>query len=268
MGHTRLGKIPKSKKWTSVVAIISDDNGNVQNSDELVNGIAHIASKTLEAAEGGLQAALNDIGLQYTFYLLTQIVLTSRTDNWQQNLAQLGIQLSSNSSFQDLSTEMQGSIDNYIFGHGKSTDISEMAQQAAGEALSELTSGKAVTLFGEGLDELKLAVRDLSTKKGFSELGQKFFGKFTTRFLNFYLSRITASHIGKKHLAHVGDVNRFDEALRLHCEQSAYIVRDFCGEWYSKTEYMEGINLNNTKGFIAVAIKKLQAELRQQGDSE
>jgi hypothetical protein len=41
-------------------------------------------------------------------------------------------------------------------------------------------------------------------------------------------------------------------------------VRDFCGEWYSKTEYLQGINLENTSGFIAVAIKKLRAEIKQQ----
>jgi hypothetical protein len=41
-------------------------------------------------------------------------------------------------------------------------------------------------------------------------------------------------------------------------------VQDFCGDWYSKTEFQHGIDLQNTSGFMAVALKKLQAELQKQ----
>ena len=41
-------------------------------------------------------------------------------------------------------------------------------------------------------------------------------------------------------------------------------MRDFCGEWYSKTEYQKGIDLENTSRFLAVAFKKLRSELEQQ----
>jgi len=42
-------------------------------------------------------------------------------------------------------------------------------------------------------------------------------------------------------------------------------VRDFCGEWYSKTAYREGIDLKNASRFLAVAVRKLGSELEQQG---
>ncbi len=53
-------------------------------------------------------------------------------------------------------------------------------------------------------------------------------------------------------------------ALQTHCEQSARIVRDFCGQWYSKTEFTEGIDPENTARFMAVALDKLRKELGQQ----
>jgi hypothetical protein len=62
----------------------------------------------------------------------------------------------------------------------------------------------------------------------------------------------------------VGAIAQFNAALRSHCDQSARIVRDFCGDWYSKTEYQKGIDLENTSGFLAVALKKLRSELEQQ----
>jgi hypothetical protein len=267
MGHTRLGNIPKSKKWTAVVEAVSLlGAGTISPVNELVDNIEQVAAITLEAAEGGLKAAVNDMGLQYTFYLLTQIALAARSDDWRHRLGQLGIQLSPDDSFYDLTVEMQGAIDDFMFAHGTSSDISEIAQLAAGEAITALTANTAVTLFGAGADELRLAIRKLSTKNGFADLGEKFFGVFMTRYLNFYLSRVTASYVGIDPLPRIGDISKFDDALRLHCEQSARIVRDFCGEWYSKTEFKEGIDLTNTAGFIAVAIKKLRAELRQQGD--
>jgi len=139
-----------------------------------------------------------------------------------------------------------------------------MAQQAAGEAISALAAPNAQTLFGSGRNELLDALRRLSTKKGFARLGQIFFARFMSRFLNFYLSRMTAACVGSDRLHNIGEVTRFDEALDRHCEESAVVVRDFCGGWYSKTEFQEGISLRNTSKFMAVAMKKLQDELARQ----
>ena len=101
-------------------------------------------------------------------------------------------------------------------------------------------------------------------KKGFGELGQAFFGRFMTGFLNFYLSRITAEKIGSSFIQQLGDLSVFNRALANHCLESARIVRDFAGQWYSKTQYERGVSLDNTAGFVAVALSKLQEELRHQ----
>ena len=267
MGHTRLGTIPKTKKWNAVIKIVTADSSSsaVAPSPQISENVNNIASQTLEAAQGGLNSAINDLGLRYTFFILTQIMLASRTENWQSRLNELGIQVTDSSTLQDLTTEMQGAIDDYLFSHNHNTDISEMAQKAAGEAVAILASPRSTSLFGDGLDQVKVAIKDLSTKKGFSILGQKFFGLFTAHFLNFYLSRVTAKHIDAPAIQQIGEISRFNETLRTHCEQSARVVYDFCGEWYAKTEWQRGIDLENTSGFVAIAVKKLQAELKQQG---
>jgi hypothetical protein len=215
-------------------------------------------------AEVGLQRAIDDPGLRFTFYLLTQIVLAARESDWRQRLGNLGIHLYEDSSLFDFTTELQDAIDRYLASHGPPTDLSEMAQQAAGQAVSELAGPNAVTLFGSGPTELQDALRKLSTKAGFARLGQRFFGCFMSRFLNFYLSRVTAGHVSGSRLGQVGELSHFNQALEHHCDQSARIVHDFCGDWYSKTEFQHGIDLQNTSRFMAVALKKLQAELQQQ----
>ncbi len=140
-----------------------------------------------------------------------------------------------------------------------------MAVRAATDALTTLAAPRAHTLFGETGEELRMAVRPLSTKAGFAELGQVFFGRFISGFLNFYLSRVTAAHLGAERLQQVGDITTFNRALDAHCRESARIVRDFAGQWFSKTEYQQGISLDNTGGFVAIALGKLQEELRLQG---
>jgi len=66
-------------------------------------------------------------------------------------------------------------------------------------------------------------------------------------------------------LPDLADIAEFNEALRTHCDQSARIVRDFCGEWYSKNAYEGGINRGNSSRFLAVAVRKLSSELEHQG---
>jgi hypothetical protein len=107
----------------------------------------------------------------------------------------------------------------------------------------------------------------LSTKKGFGQLGQKFFARFVARFLNFHLSRASASGLGAPRLQDLGYIGEFNEALATHCEESARIVRDFCGAWYSKTEYEQGIDPTNSARFLAIAVRKLKSELRHQGSA-
>ncbi len=265
MGHTRLGTLPKTQKWIEIIATIA--GGSTSGADEgtLVDEVQQIADKTLEVAGTGLEKAVSDPGLSYTFYLLTQIALSSRMDNWRQPLSQLGINLAPDSTLFDLTSGLQNAIDDHLFSQGRSTDISEMAQKAAGEAVATLTAPWAATLFGSGSTELQDAVKThLSTKKGFSNLGQQFFGRFLNHFLNFYLSRVTAAQVGTARLQQVGDLSQFNGALQAHCEQTARIVRDFCGEWYSKTEFQEGINPDNSSRFVAVALRKLKSELKEQ----
>jgi len=258
MGHQRLNGIPKTQKWDAVVARLLEGSGLARED------IGEIAALTLDAAGPALEKAIDDLGLMHTFFLLTQIALASRQDDWQVRLAEAGIHITKDASVFDLSAGLQLAVDDYVSVHGQATDISEMAQQAAGEALASLAADNSVTLFGSGGAELQSAIRGLSTRMGFSRLGQRFFGRFAARFLNFYLSRITARELGGSRITNVVEVSRFNDALRAHCEQSARIARDFCGQWYSKTEYTEGITASNSTRFMAIALRKLSRELAKQ----
>jgi hypothetical protein len=266
LGHIRLGQLPKSKTWNQVVESVTGSALALYPASSSASRVNIIAAETIRATKSTLARASYDVGVRYTFYLLTQLVLASRKSDWQSRLERHGISLSEQSSVFDLTSEMQGAIDRYI---GRTavgaTDLSEMAQQAAGEAITSLLSEDRTGIFEEFQSkDLKNSLHEFSTRKGFGQLGQKFFARFVARFLNFHLSRITAAGLGTPRLQDLGYIPEFNEALTTHCEESARIVRDFCGDWYSKTEYEQGIDLANSARFIAVAVKKLKSELQSQ----
>lgn len=265
MGHTRLGKLPKTQKWLDLVGRIGGSGlgGGMLSAASYVEAIA---AQTLDASRVGLDNAKRDSGVLYAFYLLTQVTIASRKPNWGETLALHGIRLASDSTVFDLTSEIQAAIDRHVNESSSGpTDLSEIAQQSVGEALISLAETRTANLFGGGSDEVRNAIRTLSTKKGFGELGQRFFGRFVARFLNFYLSRATAAALGGPRLPGLAEVAEFNEALRTHCDQSARILRDFCGEWYSKTAYQEGIDPENASRFLAIAVRQLSSELEQQG---
>jgi len=264
MGHTRLGPLPKSYKWNELIEEVAGI-GLTADVPAAAASVDAFAAQTMDAAQSALQRAAKDSGVRYTFYLLTQLAIASRASDWEKSLGHHGIRLSEVSSVSDFTFEVQDAIDRYISKSSSgATDLSEIAQQSAGEAIVSLAGQRTASLFGDDPAEVKKAIRSLSTKKGFGELGQRFFGRFVARFLNFYLSRVTAAHLGSPRLKDLGDVAQFNQALQTHCEQSARIVRDFCGEWYSKTEYQKGIDLENTSKFVSHALRKLRKELEAQ----
>jgi hypothetical protein len=110
MGHQRLGEIPKTQRWGAVVARVATGGGGAgtggpaEGDVALVNDIESVASEILDAAQQGLDAAINDPALRFTFNTLTQIVLAARQADWQVGLSSLGIQLSGDSSLFDLTS--------------------------------------------------------------------------------------------------------------------------------------------------------------------
>src|SRR5260370_2644663 len=124
MGHQRLGESSKTQKWTKVVEKITSAIGastagtgvTVEGTAEGVGKIdvGQVAAQILQAAEGGLAEAANDPGLQSTVFLLTQIVLAARQDDWQAGLDTVGIKLDAGAAVFPLTAEVQRGIHQHL----------------------------------------------------------------------------------------------------------------------------------------------------------
>ena len=247
MGHIRLGNLPRTRKFQQVVELLDSEAGTPQ-----------IAAATLDAAKHGLEQAARDPALVHSFWLLTQLPLCARAEDFVAALNNVGITVTSTPTLLELVGGFADAVDDHVRKTGGRTDLGEMAQMGAAESLASLLRERTTSMFGTTPDMVRNELAALATKKQFSTLARDFFGRLTERYLAYFLSRRTSSQFRS-----VPDNREFREALSLHCRQASKIVEEFAGSWYSKANYEGGITSRKAANFVHVALTKLRKELEK-----
>lgn len=254
MGHIRLGELPRTRKWQQVVALL--DGGA---------GAAQLANATLTAAEKGLNLAAEDKGLVETVWLLTQLPLAARSDDFAKSLRRIGLDVSDSPGLMEIVGKLSRAIDGRLAYNTGRTDLGEMAQMAAAETITDVIGSKAQGLFETAPSDIREAFAGLATYKRFSGFARDFFGRLTYKCLDYFLSRAYPEHVGEgRRFATLAQQSEFTHALELHCREASRIVEEFCGGWFSKTNWEKGdISRKSAAGFAHVAMQKLVAELKK-----
>jgi len=247
MGHTRLGRLPRTRKWQEVVGLIGAGAAT-----------AEIAAATLGASERGLQNAAHDPALVHSFWLLTQLPLCAREPDFIEALGSVGVAVAEEPTLMELVGGLSDAVDDHVYRKGGRTDLGEMAQMGAAEALTAVLGEKTASLFGTKPEDVRRELARLSTPANFSVLARTFFARLTERYLTYFLSRELSNT-----LQTVAANQKFREGLALHCRQASGIVEQFAKEWFSKANYENGITQQKAAGFVGYAMTKLAAELQR-----
>jgi len=251
MGHIRLGRLPRTRKWQQVVGMLGEGTG-----------MSALAAATMDASQQGLKEASQDTALIYSFWLLTQIPLSARGENFSEELRKRGLDVSDQPTLMEIVGAFTDAVDRHVYKHGGRTDLGEMAQLAAVETLAEVIGEKSRSLFDTTPDDVKIAFKQSSTTKQFGMLSRDFFSRLTQRYLSYFLSHEISNYVGaERPLFNLDDHIDFTKALDTHCWQAARIVEEFSGGWVSKTNYEEGITPQIVSKFMHFALKKIRAEL-------
>lgn len=256
MGHTRLGDLPRTRRWGEVVGLLACGAGTAQ-----------IANATITAAERGLNLAADDKALVETIWLLTQLPMAGRAKDLKGfvgSLRQAGLQVSNEPGVMEVVGALSDAIDARLSNNGGRTDLGEMAQMAASETLAKVLGSRTQSLFGTQPQDVQKALAGLATNKQFSKFTRLFFARITNRCLNYFLSRAVTRHVGEGHrFATLAQQSEFTKALEVHCREASRIVEDFSGGWFSKTNCEKGgISRDDARGFAHVAMRKLVDELK------
>lgn len=267
MGHTRLGKIPSTRKWREVVGVFAaarSPTGLSAQSSE----IAHLATSTIRASSEALRAGIKDGGLSFVFYFLTQLALSTRRTQPREALAALGLRLPDSPTNLDLTVEVHRLIDEHFKKAGQRSDVAEMAQLAAGETLANYLRNRPRDLFASSETQLFSDLHQLGSQRTFGEVSRAFFSNFMSRMLGFYLSKFVLPGGRQRLVNSADDLTQFNIALKQHTYQRAAVIHQFAEKWFSKTEFERGIDENNTRRFVAYACRKLENEFLQGMDGE
>lgn len=254
MGYLRLGDLPRTRKWQQVVGLIEGGAGAAQ-----------IANATIAAAEKGLNLAAEDAGLVETIWLLTQVPLAARSDDFAGALRSAGLGVSDTPSLLEVVGAFSDAVDARLEKNGGRTDLGEMAQMAAAETMSKIIGARTQSLFGTTPQDVKQAFSNLATNRQFSIFARDFFARLTERCLDYFLSRAFAHHVGEgRRFSTLAQTSEFSKALNRHCYEASLIVENFSGGWFSKTNWEKGgISRKDAAGFAHVAMQKMCDELKE-----
>src|SRR5439155_13379447 len=134
-----------------------------------------------------------------------------------------------------------------------------MARLAAVESLTSLLSERAGGIFASGPAEIRDATQSFSTPAGFRQLYHDYFSRFIERFLTYHLGRELSFHVGGN--GRFSSPEAHTEFLNLigqHCRQAASIVKQYAQEWYSKNNFLGGIDERKAGNFAEHCLKNLR----------
>ena len=254
MGHIRLGNLPRTRKWQQVVALIEGGAGTAQ-----------IANATITAAEKGFKLASEDKGLVETIWLLTQLPLAAKSDDFGQALHSAGLDVPDFPGLMEVVGAFSDAIDKKLTNNGGRTDLGEMAQMAATETMTQIIGSRTQSLFGTTSDDVKNAFSILATNKQFSIFARDFFARLTNKCLDYFVSKAVSHHVGEgKRFRTLSQQGEFTRALGTHSRQASKIIEEFSGGWFSKTNWeKKSISRTDAASFTHVAMKKIVAELKE-----
>lgn len=258
MGHIRMGRLPRTRKWAKVVAMLQ--------SDAPVDALAGAAA---DAAETALARASADPIVGEALWLLVSLPLVARAPDFGVALAELGLDVPEGPSLLDLTASVSERLDRVSADSSERSDLGEMARMALVESLVHAVEPELPSLFEPDASEVRTALGRLSGGDRFAGLARDFMSRLTQRSLDYYLSRVLADHVGDgRRFATDAERQAFDAALALHCREATRIVEAYAGGWYGKTVWQgAGLTREASQRFGQYAFKKIRDELGQRRDA-
>jgi hypothetical protein len=254
MGNARLGSLPRSRDWGEVVGLI-----------EHGAEAAQVAAAVLFAARRDLAGASKDPGVLAATALVAGLPFAAREASLAEAAHALGLVCPDDPDRHRLTAAVSDAVDQALPNNAGRTDLGEMAQAAAAEALPRALADRASLFDPDGTAGCRGDLADLAAPGPFGGLLSGYFARLLFKVLDYYLSRELTLHVGSGHrFASLADVAAFYDALEAHCAESSGVLRDFAHEHVSKYRFEEGaLTPARLRDFVHGAAAKLAGELQR-----
>jgi hypothetical protein len=159
----------------------------------------------------------------------------------------------------------------WVDAHAESLEYAELGKRAGADVIVFWTRRRSIQgeLFGAGVRASHVWA-SARTAGAFSDLCRVFFGKFTERYLKYFLDREASAQ-----LQTVDARVRFAESLEGHVELLAHhafettkITQSFAAGWYNKHARQTYPNRDEVVAFLSFAMGKLRQELLRESSPQ
>lgn len=254
MGHERVGLLPRTKQWRSIVEAIAtvDPENTVQ--------IATIANNTLRAVQSRFREIHKDQGVQAAFAYLIALATSHLPSSG--GLSSVDTSLEYNPSPAVIARGLMG----WVHTNSESREYAAIASRAGVDSVVEWTrrQNEQGRLF-ENSKSASEIWQTASNARNFRQIARLFFSRFTERYMRYFLEREASSA-----LRSLSDREAFGRNLRAHIQEVSHhafetskITQSFAAGWYNNHARISRPSDSEIQGFLAVAFGKLQEELQR-----
>jgi hypothetical protein len=224
-----------------------------------------VANATIRAAEKGLRLASKDRGVVESVWLLIRLPHAARAENYRDALYDLGLAVAAEPALMTLEAAFTAAVDACLHNSADRTDLSEMAQMAGAETIAKVLSDRTHGFLDTTPEDIRRELARLATVVQFGAFARVYFARLIFKVLDYFLSRTLTQNIGEgRRFPTLKRVAAFYEALETHCQEAAFVVQRFSGDWVSKTRYEHGaVTHDDAQDFVHGAMAKLIDELKR-----
>lgn len=250
MGHVRLGRLPKTKKWNVLFNELKDSESSLKD----------IVSITSVRAKSALAESRLNETLPECFGLFANIAQASRGTHFIDELNYLsGLNLDANMQGIDL-LEALGAL---AKPSSKIDVLDRMAFESYREVLLETIRSQSDSLFGCNIETVQKAFKKHSTPKEISQLGHRFFSTYIFKSFSYVLEKELANVISENgRFRQPEDIKDFNNNLRKYCNEIGKYVEQYSGDWYKKHIFDKDFaDPTKLKQFTNYAMSKMLLEM-------
>lgn len=256
MGHERVGFLPKSKSWNSVVTSIHDYGAKKPD-------VSAIAQQTLKNVKQRFLALNNDAGFLASFKCLVLLSFANRAEEPFAFLNENGLSLTSSDSLFQLNSAAQKLMERQT----GSKEYSSIATKALIDTINYWvkTNQPSVNLFGTNNNILS-SWENATNGAGFCEVSREYFSRFTTQYLSYFLDRAASAQIGSlaERTLFSESIKRHISEISTHAFETSKIAQSFSAGWFNKNAKESLPSDTKIKGFLGLVTKKFYDEFSRE----
>ena len=255
MGHERVGFLPRTQRWRDIVAGIGGETFDVGD----------VVRQTLDNVRDRLEQIQNDESVVAAFKFLVCLPVAARAISPVDMLREHGIEVPADPSPIALAQALQ----RFMPERPDSLEYARIAQNAVVDSIAEW-AGRVErpedNLFGVSGQPFDVW-RQAADGAGFCELSRIFFGKFTERYLNYFLEREASAVLPsiERRERFADELSRHVDAVSRHAFETAKITQSFAAGWFNKHAKAGVPSDASIQGFLRLAVSKLGEELTREG---